>query len=197
MLSSDQLRSRFNQDKWKSGGAETPCGVGSTIDESRIVSKLIKDIITEWRDVKTVNDAGCGDMNWVSMLRPFFIANGIDYLGYDIRPWSEAYPMPFEELDIINGVMRECDVIICRDVLFHFPNEYVLQAIANFKKAGRGLLATTTPSEMGPVDNSKRIVEVGGFAPIDLEGEPFCLGEPMMMLMEHKWRRCVGFWSLV
>ena len=196
MLPSDKIKSIFDHDKWRSGGAETPCGVGSQVDETRVVSRLIQEIIMEWDMVKIVNDAGCGDMNWTRLLRPWLIANGIDYLGYDIRAWVDEYPMPFEELDIINEVMRPCEVIICRDVLFHFPNEYVLQALANFRKSGRGLLATTTPSEMGPVDNSKRDIQVGGFAPIDLEAEPFCLGEPMMLKAEWKWKRAVGFWSI-
>lgn len=195
LLSSDQIRARFNQDMWKSGGDETPCGVGSKVDETEIAQQLIKEVIDEYSHIRIVNDAGCGDMNWMGLVRPLFVERGIDYLGYDIRRWTESLPLPFEELDIINEAMRPCHLIICRDVLFHFPNEYVLKALENFRKSGNYLIATTTPPEMGPVDNSKRNILVGSFAPLDLEAPPFSLN-PLFLCTESKWKRAIGLWRL-
>ena len=180
---------------WKSGGDETPCGVGSKVDETGVIRRLITEVIDEYSHIRIVNDAGCGDMNWMGLVQPLFVEKGIDYLGYDIRRWAENLPLPFEELDIINEVMRPCHLIICRDVLFHFPNEYVLKALENFRKSGNSLIATTTPPEMGPVDNSKRNILVGDFAPLDLEAPPFSL-DPLFLCTERKWKRAIGFWRL-
>lgn len=195
LLSRDQIRSRFNQDMWKSGGDETPCGVGSKMDETEVVRRLIMEVLDEYSHIRIVNDAGCGDMNWMGLVRPLFVEKRINYLGYDIRRWAENLPLPFEELDIVNEVMRPCHLIICRDVLFHFPNEYVLKVLENFRKSSNSLIATTTPPEMGPVDNSKRNILVGGFAPLDLEAPPFSL-DPLFLCTERKWKRAIGFWRL-
>lgn len=174
---------------WHSEG-ETPCGRGSCLIATKEIRTELPHLITKYR-VKTINDAGCGDFHWISHLKDFFSLNKINYMGYDIIDRKKTI-FPFKELEITSEEMRPCDLIICRDVLIHLPNDMVLAAIDNFRKSGKFLLATSFPG----LDNSKRSIKVGEFCRINLEGAPFNLGAPWDRIDEPQFRRFVGLWPL-
>lgn len=175
---------------WRSKDGETPCGAGSTLASTERVRAELPEIFDKY-SIRSINDAGCGDFHWVEKLKLLFKSKKIDYLGYDIIDRKRRV-LPFQELEITSETMRRADLIICRDVLFHLSNELVEAAIKQFRKSkSRYLLATTSPG-----DNSLREDTVEKFQPVDLESDPFNLGEPLLKVHEPQFRRYLGLWEL-
>jgi len=53
---------RVFKDGWPSGGDETPCGIGSKLSSTEDIRNGLVHTIKEF-DIKSINDAGCGDFN--------------------------------------------------------------------------------------------------------------------------------------
>lgn len=178
---------------WKSGGPETPCGLGSTLASTSRLRRWLPSILKTLR-INSINDAGCGDLNWISKLD----LRDYDYLGVDVvrrESWAELDKMPgirFQEADICSDSLRPADLTICRDVLIHLPNPLVIQAIDNFRVSSRYLLATSFEGS----SNTSRDIASGEFAELDLNFSPFNLGPPALKLPERFCRKYLGLWKL-
>ena len=177
---------------WKSGGAETPCGEGSTLVATTRLRKMLP-IIIECLQIRTVNDAGCGDLNWLQTTE----LNNVDYLGIDVieypswRAFTERAAR-FQVADFTRQRFRSCDLTICRDAMIHLPNASVTRAIGLFRRQSRYLLATS----FAGADNSNRIIAPGQFAALDLTVAPFSLGPPKIRIEEKIRGKFVGLWQL-
>lgn len=96
----------------------TACGPGSTKESTNDLRLFIRECVKNY-DIKTVNDAGCGDLFWITIAPPVF-----DYCGYDdlIRQSAKDRLPPNWKLvkqDIRHIDMRQADLCICKDVLRH------------------------------------------------------------------------------
>jgi hypothetical protein len=129
-------------------------------------------------DIKSVNDAGCGQM-WVKE-----VCN-CKYTGFDIVQRNGAVL-----LDITTETMPKADLIVCRDVLFHLSNAHVKDAIDRFKKSAKYLLATSCYDEP-----EERPVFENAIINARLDLVPF-LGEPLEKIEEPFDKRFLGLWSL-
>ena len=175
---------------WSGGGTETVCGRGSKHENSCNFRKFLKKLLTDYC-IESITDLGCGDGN---------IYRGLDlseynYIGYDIveRP-THPYKTEVKNICDTSSVFANADLFICRDVMFHLPNELCLNIISNIRKTNpfKLLLATTFKE----VSNLNRIEEPSqGFSPINLEVDPFDLG------LAHSYAKdynnvYLGLWSL-
>lgn len=123
------------------GSKETPCGSGSSLRHSLLAREELPRIlkITGPR----VNEAGCGDLHWLGDARP------PDYAGYDVVEWDtwpalRAEGVHLEVGDVREpGLMRACDLVICRDVMIHLPARDVLEVLESCRETAGWLLATT------------------------------------------------------
>jgi hypothetical protein len=179
----------------------TSCGPGSTLHHTESIRRALPHIIKGF-DIRIVNDAGCGDFAWLRHVD----LTGVDYLGYDLKEWPGNGGFPFQQLDIVNEPMRPCDLLICRDVLFHFPNEVIQKALRNFMRCARFLLATSMDHEK----DGDRVVTVNndhrhtwndarspGYSAVNLEAEPFNLPPPILTVPERtQSNRFLGLWDL-
>lgn len=181
---------------WNGGGKETRCGGGSLRSYSQNVIQSLPGLFARY-DINTVADCGCGDWNWMSEVD----LSGIDrYTGYDwvIRERAldfKSDKVEFRELNIGTEIIDRADMIICRDVLIHMTNEMVLQTIENFRKSGSKYLLATTDST---VSNAHRhnIIRAPSFSPINLQIEPFGLGDYKDMIEDVTKTRFMGLWEL-
>lgn len=128
-------------DIFKEGWAsnETPCGWGSELNHTQYIRNDLPLLIKQY-NIKIINDAGCGDLNWIKHVN---LAN-IDYIGYDIikrDSWNNTN-LKCQIFDISQDIMRPCDLIICRDVFIHMPNTIILQILSLFKQSSKLLLST-------------------------------------------------------
>jgi hypothetical protein len=123
---------------WRS--SETPCGFGSTIEETaRIRAALPK--IAEKYAIKTVADAGAGDLHWMPRVRW-----DVQYEGFDLMPRHKDVT----RLDITKQLLPAVDLILCRHVLNHLSIQYSERALNNFKASGsRYLLMTNCKNQRG------------------------------------------------
>lgn len=180
------MKSMFEKG-WSASG--TVCGWGSEIAHTENIRKQLPQIIKDY-DIKTINDAGCGDLNWISTID----LSGIDYLGYDLvsrDTWNNK--LKCQNLDIITECMRDSDMIICRDVFIHLPNDMVNKSIELFRKSSKYLLSTTFN---GADNNSRMEAPNMKHSKISLEAAPFNLGQPLLCLNEDYENKLSCLWLL-
>jgi hypothetical protein len=185
---SDAIAAAFKKKVWR--GPETQCGEGSMVASTPEIREALPSLLQKY-GLRRINDAGCGDMNWLRLLAPKFAEMGVDYLGYDVRDYSDM-PLPYEQLELVHGKQRPCDLVLCRDVLIHLPNDLVTETLNRFREAGKYLLASSYPG----TDNAARRLQLGNFARLDLEAHPFSLGKPLEVIEEPRFKRLLGLWQL-
>lgn len=194
--SKEHMERVFGARDWGLARHGTRSGVGSTLNSTRAIREALPSILSDY-GVKTLNDAGCGDLLWISQVPMLDTA----YNGYDIHALNgveaarlgqmRAREAKFYQLDFVNEDMAECDMVLCRDALFHLTNVDVMAAIDRFARVSPLLMATSSVWAV-----NLRMFKSGGFDPINLESAPFALGEPEFVVEEPEWNRFVGVWRL-
>lgn len=200
------------------GSNESRSGPGSTLDETKILRKKIKDLITA-KNIKTVVDIPCGDFNWMKEI----VSSFESYVGGDIvkkavEVNTQNYgneTTNFVEFDLITDKIPDADLLIVRDVLGHLPLENSKQVIHNILNSNcKYLLSTTwakkiddhtwTSCKSGEVHRENEGVEYGRFYPVNLIASPFNFPEPDAYLeedvrvdgFENGNRKVLAFWDL-
>jgi hypothetical protein len=186
---------------WPGQAEDTVCGWGSSEPHTQLVRKGLATIIDDY-DVRSLDDAGCGDLAWMSTLD----LGDVHYTGYDAHEratWPGLRDRGFhlEVADIATDRLRTADLLICRDVFIHLPNHIVLAALANFRRSCRLLLSTcyVSDSELpgGEFSNYERMAEPSlRHAKLDLTRAPFGLGEPLERIPENSPNKYLGLWKL-
>lgn len=162
----------LNFDWGQNGNKESRSGSGSTIEYTQGLRNQLPEMLQKF-EIKSMLDAPCGDMNWMSK---FLDTYNIDYIGGDIvskivEDNQRIYPQyKFIELDITQDPLPKADLFFCRDCLFHLPNELIHKAIDNFLKSKIPYLFTTTHIDPKVYNQD---ISVGNFRFIDLFKEPF------------------------
>jgi 2-polyprenyl-3-methyl-5-hydroxy-6-metoxy-1,4-benzoquinol methylase len=183
---SEQVKSVINSHEYyRDKGFESFSGMGSFLQQTEDVRKHLP-IIFEKFNIKSITDSPCGDWNWMKLVN----LEGIDYIGYDvvdevlelnIQKYQKEN-IKFEWKDIINEDIRESDLIICRDFMFHVSNENVSKLLKNFKNSGSTYLLTTSFEYVNVNENFSS--DVYGFRKINLKASPFNFGEPVYSFIE-------------
>ena len=173
----------YNESLWWTG--ETYSGYGSNLHQTQLIRQEIPRIIKKFK-IKSMLDIPCGDFNWMR----YIILDNIKYIGADVVPDliknnRELYNdsnRSFLTLDIVLDRLPQCDLILCRDCLVHFPYDLVTKAITNFKSSGAKYLLTTTfsASRQNPASHS-----LGNWHPLNLMGPPFNFPPPIYELNEN------------
>lgn len=186
---------------WPDQAPDTVCGWGSSEPHTQLVRKGLLAIL-DTHGVRTLNDAGCGDLAWMSTLD----LRGVDYLGYDVHEratWPELRQRGYrlEVVDITAEDLRPADLLICRDVFIHLPNDMILPALERFRRSARLLLTTSYTSDptvgRGEFSNFGRMTEPSlRHAKLDLSLPPFGLGRPLDTIPENSPNKYLGLWDL-
>ena len=152
-------------------------GFGSLPQFTTGYREFLQNFIAE-HDIKTIADVGCGDWQF-SRLMDF---SKVQYTGYDVASKVVARNQELYSTDNIKFVLYDgdfervapADLLICKDVLQHLPNDYVqrfLQILPKFKYA----LISNSISEAHPENNNVDLPVAGGFRTLDLTKPPFNL----------------------
>lgn len=185
-------------------GEETVCGWGSTLAHTNGIRQELPRILNKYA-ILDMNDAGCGDLHWIQHVSLQRI--GVDYHGYDLFerdtwPYLKAKGWKLSRLDIISQDMPYADLVMCRDVFIHLPNNLILIALERMKKNHKFLLATnfTSPGETDKdyaFDNEHRTTGISmKHSKIDLRLPPFNLGEPLEIVVEDYPYKTTSLWKL-
>ncbi len=194
-----RIAERFTE-IWRSNGwgcAESRSGPGSTLAQTETLRRRLPETFASL-GVRTLVDAGCGDLNWVSTL-----SDQLDlYLGYDVvedlvaelrRRYAGRRTHFFNAADITEHVLARADALLCRDVLTHLSLPLAQEALDLLRKSGaRYLIATTFPR--GRNDP----IRIGGWQPMDLCAPPFSLPAPKLLIAEglQNSAKSLGVWAL-
>ena len=170
------------------GDSQTRSGPGSnnknTINLKKKIIKIIKD-----HKIKSIVDAPCGDFYWMKNV----IANeNVQYTGIDIvnelilkniSLYSNK-KIKFKRLDITKNICQPCDLLICRDFLFHLSYTDINNFFKNLSKAKIKYFLTSSHST--PTSNrflkNKNIVS-GDFRKINLFNKPFNFTKKIKYIM--------------
>jgi hypothetical protein len=163
--------------------SESKSGVGSNSIYSENAKTCIGQIINEY-GIKTITDAGCGDLFW---MRGILKNNpSVSYLGVDIVPElidnNKSLGLSNTEFvcsNLLDAMYIKSDLIICRDVFGHLTNEVVISILDKFKKSGSKYLLST--SFEGAIVNNEL---TGDWRAVNLSIEPFNLGTPLQIYQE-------------
>jgi hypothetical protein len=191
------FRDIYDNNLW--GHPESRSGFGSTLVATENIRAELPDLVREI-GAKSLLDIPCGDFNWMNATKL-----GIErYIGADlveelVTSNSDRYgasSRTFVKLDIVADALPRVDLVLCRDILIHFPDDYVFRAIENVRASGaRYLLTTTFRNVPGNGD-----IPLGSFRPINLERPPFSFPKPMRIIKdEYEGRRqgrCLALWRL-
>lgn len=134
-------------------------------------------------------------MNW---LKNMDLSN-IDYMGMDISHDLIEYNkknnkhLKFKTHNIIESpINKKYDLILCRDLLFHFNIDEVKSSINNFKKSNSTYILTSTfPNSTDNINLTSL-----GFAKINLQEYPFNFPKPIKLYPEIEDGKYLGLWKL-
>lgn len=198
--SSGSLEDRFTQ-IYQQGiwfaNKESHSGRGSTLEATTSLRRDLPALVKEL-GVQRIVDAGCGDFNWMKEIVPQF---DCEYVGGDVvRDLIEENQrkygsdrVRFQHLDIVNGVVPESDLVMCREVLFHLSFSDIRKALQNFIDSGaRFVLVTTNPTVIKNKDISS-----GDVRELNFELAPFGLPSQEITLEDSAVGpgRVMALWS--
>lgn len=145
-------------------------GPGSTLNATRLYRAFLEGFLATGV-VRSVVDAGCGDWTFSRQIA----WPPIQYRGYDastvaIEKASRYAGMArsFEVADV-TMYLPSADLLLCKDVLQHLPNDMVRAFIENNLQPGKYKYAIIT-NDKGP---GNRDIEIGEHRPLDLSAPPF------------------------
>jgi hypothetical protein len=191
----------------EAGGS--PNGPGSSLS-------LTQDLRTElpklWarHNIHSVLDVACGDWNWMRYVDLSGLRN---YFGWDIDPelvtrcvarygemltpdgykdsgggWPQHYPNAyFEVRNVAESNFPNVDCILARDILIHFPNDYISAILDRMQRGhAKYLLASNFPEDTNDfVYDPTRYVWAGYMEhPVNLELPPFSLSNKVDAIPE-------------
>ncbi len=176
---------------------ESKSGPGSTLDATARLREALPALFVKY-NITSILDAPCGDFNWMRHVP----LEGIDYTGGDIvealvadnqRQYGRDQ-IRFIYLDLMKTTIPAADLMICRDCLFHYPNEFVLRGLRQIAASGcKFLLTSTFPT----VSVNTALYSTGWFRPVNLEAAPFLLPPPDALIVEEEDRqKCMGLWPM-
>jgi hypothetical protein len=165
------------------GRGESVSGPGSGLARTAALRSELAGLIADL-GVARLLDAGCGDFNW---LRAASLPVS-EYVGVDVVPELVAevrgrYALPertFLVADITRDALPAADIILCREVLMHFPDDDVFAALANFARTGARWLLTTSFAERA----TNEPIELGHWRPLNLEAPPFEFPPPVRSISD-------------
>lgn len=190
----------FETNFWN--GNESKSGEGSDYKNTvHIIREL--PLIFEKYNIKSILDIPCGDFNWFQHIN----LKDISYIGGDIvknvvdinNAKFQSDARKFYHLDLIESKLPTVDLILCRDCLFHLPNQKIKKSINNIVSSNSKYLLTTTHNWRGVESNND--INFGEWRRLNLQESPFNFSNPVDMIFEGSTRktdadRFLGLWKI-
>lgn len=174
----------YKKNYW--GDIESVSGPGSNNKNTKQLIKKLKFIINKYK-IKKIVDAPCGDFNWIKKL---ILGSNISYIGIDIvkelikinqRTYG-SNKIKFYNLNLIKKKIPECDLIICRDFIFHLSNKDILLFFKNLLKTNFKYILISNHTKSGKIFNKD--INSGDFRKIDIFSKPFNIVKDYELLID-------------
>lgn len=187
----------YKNEVWSLGNPATPqSGPGSSVEYTENLRAQLPAILKSF-NVKTLLDAGCGDLTWMRLLLNDL---NIRYIGVDVvESLIEKHKIDFPEVefhvkDITTDSLPSADMMLCRDCLFHMSYDDILKTLRNFVNSNTPFLFTTSHI----TNDSNFDIATGGFRLLNLMASPFDFPEPLYTIYDthdHHPPRNMAIWS--
>ncbi|MFC8895843.1 class I SAM-dependent methyltransferase [Streptomyces cinereoruber] len=168
----------FRTNHW--GSPESVSGPGSELRQTEAVRGALASVLARY-PIRTVTDAGCGDVNWIRHVDGFDRLDA--YIGLDVVPdlielnqkryGSER--MSFQQADLSRDEIPAADLVLTRDCMVHLTHHEVLAFFARIAASGSTYLLATTYVDLA----ENRDTTDGHWRPLNLQGAPFHLPPPI------------------
>jgi hypothetical protein len=194
----DTQAEAWTEIKQRWSGNESCNGPGSTMELTKEIRRRLPDIFVRY-DIKTVLDIACGDWTWMQHVSLDYLTT---YSGVDVEPsiikdnnrrFGNRNNVRFYCLNVLNmpaspSCWPAVDLILCKDFLYHLPNEHISDLLLKITSSGsRYLLTTTFPgaSNERPYDGSQDGIAGYMASAVDLTQLPFNLPIPIESFAEE------------
>ena len=169
--SAEEIRRRFTEiyerQLW---GSES--GIGSAPEKTTEYRAFLQQFMAQNR-IRSVVDFGCGDWQFSQLVD----WSEVRYLGVDVVPAVVeknrrdfgSDNIAFETFESLAKLPR-ADLLVCKDVLQHLPNNLVKEYLAGFRKKYKYALIT---NDEEPAEILNTDTEIGGWRTVRLDREPF------------------------
>ena len=198
----------YKKGTWQDNKDTPLSGNGSSIAVTTETRRIMKRIIRDY-NIKSIVDAGCGDVTWIPVLLKELVDEGIDitYTGCDITEFliekhKEKYKhhsnMSFLHLDIVNGKLPKGDLVLCRDAIQHLLIKDGIKALKNISDSGSKYLLATSYIRQTPEKNAQDLKRTGYCISRDLMRKPYNLHDAIALFSEknNEYHKYLGLWEL-
>lgn len=175
----------YRDNEWGVGS-----GVGSLPDNNTGYMRFLESFLRAER-IGSVVDFGCGDWQFSRLVDWC----GARYLGLDLVPEviaanQQAHARDGVEFAVFRNLddVPTADLLLCKDVFQHLPNETIRRYLATFKQRAKFLLITNDDQ---PEASLNGIIEAGGWRPVRLDRAPFSECAPVVF----EWTVTAGGWK--
>ena len=203
------------------GGTRTSLsGPGSTLRGTEGVRTVLPYLI-RLLGIKTMVDVPCGDLFYMRHIlkEPVFREQRVHYVGADlvrslVASLQDIYSsqgadggpvIDFLQFDLATQMLWPADLVVVRDVLFHFDARRGAAVLRRISDSGaKWLLTTTYPTTNNRLSKQRRRFSAGkgfgSFWPANLQGPPFNLPPPLLAIGRDGFAgdagRVVALWRL-
>jgi hypothetical protein len=189
----------IHQKNWW-GSRESISGCGSQLNRTVTIRRELRQWIGA-NNIRSIFDAPCGDYNWMNEV---IKSSNVRYLGGDIveeiihtnsSKFATTDQISFAMFDILQDTLPDADAWVCRDVLFHFPNDAIATVLKRFEKSEIRFLLTSHFKDT----NEHPDIKFGGYRPVNLCRPPFNWPAPYMVIFDGdngaEADRYLGIWQ--
>ena len=181
------------------GDSDSLSGTGSSLAATETIRSALPPLPATL-NMRVILDVPCGDFYWAKEIdwTPFRYI-GADIVSGLVEPNRALYAsdgVEFTTLDILTDPLPRCDLILCRDLFIHFPNDLIQSALQNISRSGAQYILTTQYDGV----KSNRDITLGSFRPVNLMLPPFGLPKPEQIIPDNDylklWGRSLALWRL-
>mgnify|MGYP003627995528 FL=1 len=176
------------------GSKETKSGLGSELKNTITMLENLPKIIEKYK-IKSILDVGCGDWNWFKEMDIDTTYTGIDIVEPLIEELNKKHKnnnIEFIHSDAIEEKFRNYDMVIARDVLFHFSYKDIFKFMSNLQESQSKYFLTTHSGDFINKD-----IETGDWRPINLFAKPFNFPTPIYSFKDNNGTREVCLFKII
>ena len=176
------------------GSKETKSGLGSELKNTITMLENLPKIIEKYK-IKSILDVGCGDWNWFKEMDIDTAYTGIDIVEPLIEELNKKHKnnnIEFIHSDAIEEKFRNYDMVIARDVLFHFSYKDIFKFMSNLQESQSKYFLTTHSGDFINKD-----IETGDWRPINLFAKPFNFPTPIYSFKDNNGTRDVCLFKII
>jgi hypothetical protein len=171
----------YKENIWES--QESISGPGSELRVTQRMRRELSALIKRF-GIASIADAPCGDLNWMKHVD----IGKCRYIGIDIvkeliesntRIFGDT--REFRHLNLVENIIDQVDLIICRDMLAHLTYEQIFTVLKNFKQSGSKYLLVTTGIT---TQKNYDMPNTGECRFLNLELPPFNFPRPLALIEE-------------